>query len=226
MHAVVAGEPLDATHEARLKGVGVRLLDGPLVPTPLWASKWHRLSFNKIAALSFTQFRKVIVLDNDAGLLRNMDHIRTAPTPSAVFHTTIGGLAARTRCAVTTGLLVLRPSTSAYARALTLLQEAPPPEKRTALTAQAFALVRACLVRLVAPTAAAAGAGGWMEVDAGGGAVDPSTYEERLDALSYAVVRRMDDAGYSVGSGGGDVFAGLSAFSFCSAASRSARAAS
>ena len=121
IHAVVAGEPLDATHEARLKSVGVRLIDGPLVPTPAWASKWHRLSFNKIAALSFTQFRKVIVLDNDAGLLRNMDHIRTAPTPSAVFHTTIGGLAARTRCAVTTGLLVLRPSAAAYARALALL---------------------------------------------------------------------------------------------------------
>jgi hypothetical protein len=45
---------------------------------------------------------QVIVLDNDAGLLRNMDHIRHAPTPSAVFHTTIGPLAKRTRCAVST----------------------------------------------------------------------------------------------------------------------------
>ena len=43
----------------------MRLLSGPMVPSPAWASKWHRLSFNKIAALSFTQFRKVVVLDND-----------------------------------------------------------------------------------------------------------------------------------------------------------------
>ena len=56
IHAVVAGEPLDATHETRLRSVGVRLLTGPLIPTPAWASKWHRLSFNKIAALSLCVF--------------------------------------------------------------------------------------------------------------------------------------------------------------------------
>ena len=50
-----------------------------------------------------------------------MDHIATAPTPSAVFHTTIGPLAKRTRCAVTTGVLVLKPSLPAYERALALL---------------------------------------------------------------------------------------------------------
>ena len=89
-----------------------------MVPSPAWASKWHRLSFNKIAALSFTQFRKVVVLDNDVGLLRSMDHMLLhAPAPAAVFHTTIGPLAKRTPCAVTTGLLVLRPSQRAFARA-------------------------------------------------------------------------------------------------------------
>lgn len=64
---------------------------------------------------------KVIVLDNDAGFLRNMDHVRHAPTPSAVFHTTIGPLAKRTPCAVTTGLLVLRPTAESYLRARDLL---------------------------------------------------------------------------------------------------------
>ena len=122
IHAVVAGERLDATSEARLKKAGVALLDGPMIPTPTWASKWHRLSFNKIAALSFTQFKKVAVLDNDVGLLHNIDYmLRTAPTPSGVFHTTIGPLAKRTRCAVTTGLLVLQPSVASYARALGVL---------------------------------------------------------------------------------------------------------
>ena len=82
IHAVVAGDR-DAAVEARLEAAGVRLLEGPMIGTPPWASKWHRLSFNKIAALSFTRFRKVIVLDNDAGLLRNMDHVRHAPTPCA-----------------------------------------------------------------------------------------------------------------------------------------------
>ena len=65
IHVVVAGER-DPTSESRLKRAGLKLLDGPMVPTPQWASKWHRLSFNKIAALSFTQFDRVIVLDNDA----------------------------------------------------------------------------------------------------------------------------------------------------------------
>ena len=121
IHAVLAGER-DAASEAKLSRAGVKLLEGPMVPTPPWASKWHRLSFNKIAALSFTQFRKVVVLDNDVGLLQNIDHLVAAsPTPAAVFHTTIGGLAARTHCAVTTGLLVLRPSAEAYQRARRLL---------------------------------------------------------------------------------------------------------
>ncbi|EOD24677.1 hypothetical protein EMIHUDRAFT_450577 [Emiliania huxleyi CCMP1516] len=127
VHAVVAGDR-DAASEAKLEAAGsaaaagVRLLSGPMVPSPAWASKWHRLSFNKIAALSFTQFRKVVVLDNDVGLLRSMDHMLLhAPAPAAVFHTTIGPLAKRTPCAVTTGLLVLRPSQRAFARALSTL---------------------------------------------------------------------------------------------------------
>lgn len=120
IHAVVAGER-HAASEARLIQAGVKLLHGTLVPPPPWASSFHRLSFNKILALSFTQFRKVIVVDNDVGLVQNMDDLRHAPTPSAVFHTTLGKLSARTQCAVTTGLLVLRPSAVDYGRALALL---------------------------------------------------------------------------------------------------------
>ena len=112
---------LDAKDEAKLTAAGLRLVEGPMIATPPWASKWHRLSFNKVAALSFMQFEQVIVLDNDAGLLQNIDHLAHAPTPSAIFHTTIGPLAKRTHCAVTTGVLVLRPAVTAYQRALTLL---------------------------------------------------------------------------------------------------------
>ena len=60
IHVVLAGER-DAASESRLLKAGLRLIEGPMVPTPAWASKWHRLSFNKIAALSFTQFSKVRV---------------------------------------------------------------------------------------------------------------------------------------------------------------------
>lgn len=121
VHAIVAGDR-DAVSEAKLERAGVRLLSGPMVSTPAWASRWHRLSFNKIAALSFTQFRKVVVLDNDVGLLQSLDHMLLhAPAPAAVFHTTIGPLAKRTRCAVTTGLLVLQPSQRAFDRALSTL---------------------------------------------------------------------------------------------------------
>lgn len=113
--------PLDTLYHAPL----VTPVPGWLRPCPARAcGVFARVcsTSNKIAALSFTRFRKVVVLDNDAGLLQNMDHlVRTAPTPAAVFHTTIGPLAKRTRCAVTTGLLVLRPSRVAFARALALL---------------------------------------------------------------------------------------------------------
>ena len=44
IHVVVACEALDSNQVARLEQAGVRLLEGPMVPTPAWASKWHRLS--------------------------------------------------------------------------------------------------------------------------------------------------------------------------------------
>ena len=83
IHVAIAGER-DASSEAQLLAAGVGLVRTPLVPPPRWASRWHRLSFSKIAALSLTQFDKVIVVDNDAALLRNMDELALAPAPAAV----------------------------------------------------------------------------------------------------------------------------------------------
>lgn len=90
--------------------------------SPLWASRWHRQSFFKISALSLTQFKKVIVVDNDMAMLRPVNELLFVPPPAAVFHTTIGPLQKRTRCSVTTGLLVLQPSEESFVFAKRLLK--------------------------------------------------------------------------------------------------------
>ena len=108
--------------EAILQKAGAGILPVPHILSPAWASKWHRLSFNKIAALSMTQFDRVIVVDNDVALLRNMDHLSYATSvPAATFHITLGPLARKTRCAVTSGLLVLQPSVNNFQIAMRIL---------------------------------------------------------------------------------------------------------
>ena len=110
IHVAIAGER-DASSEAQLLAAGVGLVRTPLVPPPRWASKWHRLSFSKIAALSLTQFDKVIVLDNDMALAGNVDELRHAEAPAMVWHPAAKFmLHFGERCAVTGGLFVLRPS--------------------------------------------------------------------------------------------------------------------
>ena len=61
--------------------------DAPPVVVPEWASKWARGSFAKLRALSLTQYDKLLVLDNDNIVLKNVDHLLapSMPTPSAVF---------------------------------------------------------------------------------------------------------------------------------------------
>ena len=61
----------------------------PFVPPPRWASSFHHFSFSRIAALALTQFRKVIVMDNDMALRANIDDLASdgARAPGMVFHT-------------------------------------------------------------------------------------------------------------------------------------------
>ena len=119
IYAVVSGERnVTADGEALLLADGVGLLEAPFVEPPRWASSYHKLTFNKISALSFTQFDKVIVMDNDVSLLRNADALARAPTPGLVWHTACGfQLRLGERSAVTTGVLVLSPSAAEFARA-------------------------------------------------------------------------------------------------------------
>ena len=57
----------------------------PPVVVPSWASKWARGSFAKLRALALTRFDRLVVLDNDDIVLRNIDHLVSHPAPAFVF---------------------------------------------------------------------------------------------------------------------------------------------
>ena len=127
VHVVVAGER-NASLEARLVELGATsVIESPPVRPPRWTSAFHKLSFSRIAALALTQFRKVVVLDNDMTLLDNIDELAWAPTPSMVFHTATV-LPRKERSAPTGGLFVLRPSRVEFERALAHLYALNPPK--------------------------------------------------------------------------------------------------
>ena len=124
IYVAVSGERnVAADGEALLRADGVGILEAPFIDPPQWASTYHKFSFNRISALSFTQFDKVIVMDNDVSLLRNVDELASAPTPGLVWHSACSfQLRLGERCGVTGGLFVLRPSAVEFARARTHLQ--------------------------------------------------------------------------------------------------------
>ena len=55
------------------------------IRVPRWASAFHWGSFAKLSVLSLTQFRRIVVLDTDAVVLRNIDHLVSLPSPSFVY---------------------------------------------------------------------------------------------------------------------------------------------
>lgn len=110
---VVRGD-LPSAWEAQLAQLGVKTLDMPCtVPLPSWAAGFHTPTFQKIAALCLTQFRKVLVLDNDVVLLRNIDHLLRSPTPAFVYTPHARG--------INSGVAVLRPDRSMFAHARRVL---------------------------------------------------------------------------------------------------------
>ena len=63
---IVVGGERNLTAESELIKLGVDgVVEQPVVRPPPWSSSFHRFSFSRIGALSLTQFRKVIVMDND-----------------------------------------------------------------------------------------------------------------------------------------------------------------
>ena len=77
IHVVVGGER-NTTAEARFEALGAKILPVNIIPPPPWTSTFHKASFQRLSALSFTQFEKVVVMDNDMVLLGNIDDIAAA----------------------------------------------------------------------------------------------------------------------------------------------------
>ena len=122
IHIVVGGDR-NLTAEAGLVELGARILETAMVAAPPWTSLFHKFSFNRISALSFTQFDKVIVMDNDMAILRRFDELAAAETPALVWHSAAPFmLKLGERCSVSGGLFVLRPSRVEYDRAVAHLR--------------------------------------------------------------------------------------------------------
>ena len=92
---------------------------------PAWASQRDGGSFSKLRALGLRQFRKVIVLDHDLVVLRNIDHLAGAPTPSMVYRPLWKNC--QLRVELNSGLMVLAPSLEGHARLQAYLR---PPSQR------------------------------------------------------------------------------------------------
>ena len=81
---------------------------------PIWAAPHHRGTFSKLAVLRLTAFEKVIFLDNDSQVIRNIDHLAGAPTPSFAFHAPDHG--------PNSGVMVISPDLQLAQQALDLLK--------------------------------------------------------------------------------------------------------
>jgi hypothetical protein len=93
------------------------------IRVPRWASAFHWGSFAKLSVLSLTQFRRIVVLDTDAVVLRNIDHLVSLPSPSFVY---------RFKCwahkrsnlpiwEMNSGLMVLKPDEALHGRMQALM---------------------------------------------------------------------------------------------------------
>lgn len=82
---------------------------------PVWANRYHASSFLRLqlhVASSIREFDKLIALDTDMQVVRNIDHLRDVPTPAFVVHDADKG--------PNGGLQVLRPQPAVYKRFLSL----------------------------------------------------------------------------------------------------------
>jgi len=126
IHLLATGVRFPAV-ERQLSELGATVLPtgaAPAARVPAWASPWARASFAKLAALALgARFERLVVLDNDAVVLRNIDHLGGGPAaaaaPAAVF-----GWKCHPRRELRAALLVLQPSAAAHTRAQALLDDA------------------------------------------------------------------------------------------------------
>jgi hypothetical protein len=116
-------------YEAAFAAQGIQVLDAPHVIIPHWANPWHAGSFAKLTALALTDLVRVIVLDVDCIVLRNIDHLALGPAPAVAFHPTrcVGRSAAGPCCwELNSGLMTLAPAKSEHERLLQLAYSPAP----------------------------------------------------------------------------------------------------
>lgn len=122
VHVLVSGYRVPAA-EAAIASLGATLLPpekAPAVHVPAWGSKWARASFAKLRALALTQFDRVVVLDTDSVVLRNIDHLARPDLAAPAF---VFGYKCAPRRELRASLMVLRPSDEAWRSALRLARD-------------------------------------------------------------------------------------------------------
>ena len=115
IHLLPSGDRFEP-FEQWLRAHGVRILppaEGPRFAfrVPGWSSVHHRGAFSHLMALALTQFKRIIVLDIDTFVLRNIDHLAFTPAPAFVYR-----WKCYPRLELNSGLMVLEPSEREHAR--------------------------------------------------------------------------------------------------------------
>ena len=136
---LVSGER-DSRIEAVFSSLGVHVAPSPLASAaalaPAWASPWMRGTFAKLAALTITSYRRIVLLDSDTIVVRNVDHLSGAPAPLAGYFHFHNGFtcpqhapsahASGDECArgvLNSGVLTLQPSLERFATAQRMLAD-------------------------------------------------------------------------------------------------------
>ena len=126
-HYTMVQARLPRALEARLEDLGSTILplaSSQVVPPPPWAVRRETAlgSFVKLSLLALSQFEKVIFLDSDVQLLRNIDQLASIEAPAFVFHPPDHH---QRRGGLNSGVMILRPSLEAFARMQSLLPTVP-----------------------------------------------------------------------------------------------------
>ncbi|KAL3893547.1 MAG: hypothetical protein SGPRY_014156, partial [Prymnesium sp.] len=105
--------------ESHLSTLGIELLtsEAPTSLVPAWASPWARASFAKLRVLTLTSYKRVLLLDTDVIVMRNIDHLLALQAPAFVF-----SYKCYPRRELRTSLMLLSPNRSSWRKARALLR--------------------------------------------------------------------------------------------------------
>lgn len=123
IHLLMSGERHEGFERELVDRLGVGVLSTDVrFPVPPWSNAFHRGSFAKLAALSLVQFRRVVVLDSDTVVLRNVDVLMRMPAPAFVYRFKCYGDVAKLRIwEMNSGVMVLQPDAAQHRRMVDLM---------------------------------------------------------------------------------------------------------